>query len=868
MMMKRAFDVIVAVLGVLASWPLWMVAAILIKLDSRGPIIFRQTRIGRGLRPFSILKFRTMVDDAESRGGLITLGNDARITRIGRLLRRTKMDELPQLLNILKGDMSIVGPRPEVPRYVELFRVDFGEILRIRPGLTDLASLKYIDEATLLQQADRPEHDYRNKILPEKLRLAKLYVRHASLMLDIAIMAQSFLHILRIPLVVFELPGLSSSGSHGAWSCGTWIRSCVVQWRRPLIVALDIGLIILANYLAFWLRFDGAIPAEEVRRFLATLPWLVVIRAAAFVAFRLNEGLWRYVSIWDLRNILIGVATSTMAFYFLVRWGMAMTEYPQSIFVIDSVLLVGFIAGVRLPRRLLREQVLYRNKNKVLIIGAGDSGERIVREMRTRASYRYQPIGFVDDEASLLNQRIHGIKVLGTLKDIPKIIAEYRPEEVVVAMPDAEPSLLRRIISELESCKVSIKTLPGVKDFVAGKSVLSQIRSVSLNDLLARAPIRLCTDALHDMVSGKCVLLTGAGGSIGSELARQICALRPETLVLYERHENSLYTISKQLEDSGCASSIRPVIGDVTDARRLSEVMEQTRPHIVFHAAAHKHVPLVEMNPAEAIKNNCMGTRLACEAADRFGVERFVLISTDKAVNPSSVMGATKRVAELIVQEFARRSTTRFLTVRFGNVLGSSGSVLLRFQEQIQNGGPVTVTHPAVKRYFMLIPEAVHLVLQAASLGEQGVIYVLDMGEQIKVLDLARNLVRLSGFVPGEEIPISFVGLRPGEKLEEELLGEGETEEPAEIEKVFRIRPAPSVDLVHFTERLTALETSALLCLSSRALDLLHELVPTFRPVEAQDDLPLLAADNLLNGQVLSAQPTRRGDAPAVTLHP
>ena len=836
-MMKRICDVIVAVIGLLLSWPLWLVVGALIKLDSRGPILFRQIRVGRVFRPFSIYKFRTMVLDAVTRGGPITIGQDARVTRVGRMLRRTKLDEIPQLLNILRGDMSVVGPRPEVPLYVELFRADFSEILRVRPGLTDLASLKYIDEATILQRAEQPEFEYRNTILPEKIRLAKLYVRRASALLDLAIIAQTCLRLIGVSLVVCELPELQPSQERVSSSYGKWVQTRILEWRRPLIVMLDIGLIILASYLAFWLRFDGSIPTVEQERFLETMPWLVAIRLVAFVAFRLNEGLWRYVSIWDVQNILSGVVTSTMAFYCVIRWGLTMPEYPRSILIIDSILLIGFVTGVRLPSRLLRERMIYRQNRKVLIVGAGDSGERIVREMRTRSSYRYQPIGFVDDKESLLNQRIHGVKVLGTLKDISRIVAKYRPEEVVLAMPGANPSLLRQIVAELEPFKVSIKTLPGVKDLSADKSAISQIRSVSLGDLLPRAAIHLETEALQDMVKDKCVLITGAGGSIGSELARQISALRPRALILYERHENSLYTIAKQLDDGGCSSFIHPVMGDVTDVRRLSLVMKQYRPGILFHAAAHKHVPLVELNVAEALKNNCMGTRIASEAAHKYGVERFVLISTDKAVNPSSVMGATKRVAELIVQEIARRSTTRFLTVRFGNVLGSSGSVLLRFQEQIQNGGPVTVTHPAIRRYFMLIPEAVHLVLQAASLGEQGAIYILDMGEQIRVLDLARNLIRLSGFVPGREIPIRFTGLRPGEKLHEDLVGEGEISEPATIDKILRIHASLPLDLENFPEKEMVLEAAAHVDNAIWALERLQEIVPTFRSSKKADSL-------------------------------
>ncbi|GKS58342.1 hypothetical protein YTPLAS18_18690 [Nitrospira sp.] len=842
-MIKRAFDLLAAVVGLFLTWPLWLVLAALIKLDSRGPVFFTQMRVGKNLKPFSLFKFRTMVAGAETSGISITVGADSRITRVGRWLRRTKLDELPQLLNILKGEMSIVGPRPEVPRYVELFRNEFADILVLRPGLTDLASLKYLDEAGILACAEQPEIAYCQQILPEKIGLARLYVRHASVALDLAIIVQTLLKLLGVPFVFCDLAGPSLPAKIRSWSMTGRIKAMILKWRRPLIIMLDIGLIIAANYLAFWLRFDGEIPSDQYALFVEMAPWLVAIRGMAFVAFRLNEGLWRYVSMWDMQNILAGVTTSTVAFYVLVRWGMHLYAYPRSIFVIDTFLLIGFVTGVRLPNRILRDRFVFRSKTKALIVGAGDSGERIAREMRMHPSYRYRPIGFVDDDPALLNQRIHGVKVLGTLPDLQRLVVEHEPHEVILAIPGMPQALLRKIVSELEPFKVTIKILPGLKDVLADHTSLSQIRSVDMSDLLPRAEIRLDANALRNLIQDRRIMITGAGGSIGSELARQTAGLQPEALVLFERHENSLYTIAKQLEDRRLSACVHPVIGDVTDARRLSVILKQYRPHIIFHAAAHKHVPLVEMNITEAIKNNCMGTRLVAEAADRFGVERFVLISTDKAVNPTSVMGASKRVAELIVQDMARHSRTCFLTVRFGNVLGSSGSVLLRFQEQIKDGGPVTVTHPEIRRYFMLIPEAVHLVMQAASLKEQGAIYVLDMGEQIKVLDLARNLIRLSGFLPGREIPIRFVGLRPGEKLHEELVGVGELVERSSIDKILRIRRMGSAGAEEVSAMMMALEAAAYLNNGATGIDRLHDLVPDFHRPDTEEDATTPDAD-------------------------
>lgn len=836
-MIKRTYDLLTATIGLLLTCPLFGLIALAIKLDTRGPVFFKQVRVGKDFRPFLIYKFRTMVADAPSSGGPLTVGHDARITSVGRILRRFKIDELPQLLNIVKGDMSLVGPRPEVPRFVEAFRSEYVEILSARPGLTDLASLKYIDEAAVLARASNPEEEYERTILPEKIRLAKLYLRHASCLLDLAIIVQTLLRIVGLPLVVYEIPELGSSSVGGSSVSGAKVRDFLLRWRRPFIVLLDMGLIILSNFLAFWLRFDGTIPDGEAQLFVELLPWLLAIRGVAFAVFGLNEGLWRYTSIWDLQNIISGVFLSTVAFAGVVYWGMGLASYPRSVLIIDSILLIGFVTGVRLPSRLFRDKLIYRQRKKVLIIGAGDSGERIVREMKTNQSSHYNPIGFIDDQVSLLNKRIHGIKVLGTRRDLATVLQERKPEEIILALPKAKPALLREILSLLGPFKVAIKTLPSFEELLDDRSAVSQMRSVALADLLPRAPVHLQADTVRYMVEGQRILITGAGGSIGSELSRQVAGLAPEALVLYERHENSLYTISKELDDRGWSSCVRPVLGDVTDARRLASTMARFRPTLVFHAAAHKHVPLVELNPAEALKNNCMGTRMAAEMAHRFQVERFVLISTDKAVNPSSVMGATKRVAELIVQNMARQSRTRFITVRFGNVLGSNGSVLLRFQEQIQAGGPVTVTHPEVRRFFMLIPEAVLLVLHAASIGEQGATYVLDMGEQISVLDLARSLIRLSGFVPEKEIPIQFIGLRPGEKLSESLVGDGEIAESSSIDKILRVRPLVSLNLSALSNRVIALEAAAHLDRSTWALDRLRELVPEFHTPELVENV-------------------------------
>ena len=444
-MMKRALDIALAAPGLLVTLPLLAIISVLIKFDSHGPVIFSQVRVGRGLLPFRIYKFRTMVEDTLGRGAPLTVGQDVRVTRVGRILRKFKLDELPQLVNVLVGDMSLVGPRPEVPRYVEPLRSEFSEVLVVRPGLTDLASLKFIDEAAILSCYSCPEEEYRNKVLPEKLRLAKLYVRHMSFRLDLAILVQTLLRIINVSTVVCELPELEATPRPRLVSLWPRLSSLMIKWRRPMILLLDVALIVSANYLAFALRFDGNIPLEEIGRFQQTVLWLVGIRGVAFIVFRLNEGLRRYTSIWDLQNILTGVLTSTIVFYGWVCWAMEINDYPRSVFVIDSILLIGLLAAVRLPARIIREKAIYRKKKKVLVIGAGDSGERVVREMKTHPEFHCQPIGFVDSKASLLNTRIHGVRVLGTLGDLAKLVEEYKPEEVVVAVSDAAPSFLGKL---------------------------------------------------------------------------------------------------------------------------------------------------------------------------------------------------------------------------------------------------------------------------------------------------------------------------------------------------------------------------------------------------------------------------------------
>ena len=586
--------------------------------------------------------------------------------------------------------------------------------------------------------------------------------------------------------------------------------SLLTRARRPATVAVQLLCVAVSYWLAFLLRFDGVLQPAVAEFFWATLPWLVVIRATAFIGFRLNEGLWRYASLYDLRSIVYAVVTSAIGFYLVTVLVFSAPVYPLSVFVIDAVVLILMLSGGRLTRRMISESVHGHSGKRVLIYGAGDAGELIVRDIKNSRQAAYRAVGFVDDDPAKAGHRIHGVPVLGTRDDLAGIVKRYRPHEVLLAIPHAEPVAVRAIVRALEPFKVPIKTVPNLRDLIDGKVELSQVRNLSVDDLLTRAPVGLARDPLKHLIGGRRVMVTGAGGSIGSELCRQIARLKPAALVMLERYENSLHAVRLELEDARLQFGLYPVIADVTDGERLDEVMAEHHPEIVFHAAAHKHVPLMEENPCEAIKNNVRGTRVLAKAAEAHGVDRFILISTDKAVNPTSVMGASKRLAELIVQHHARSSSTSFSIVRFGNVLGSNGSVVPRFLDQIKKGGPVTITHPEMRRFFMLIPEAVQLVLHAAAQAEGGATYVLEMGEQVKLVDMARHLIRLSGFLPDEEIAIEFVGLRPGEKLFEELVCRDEESGPSAIEKVLRVtsRSEPPGDLVSAIAQIEAHATS------------------------------------------------------------
>ena len=610
----------------------------------------------------------------------------------------------------------------------------------------------------------------------------------------------------------------------------------VLNFRRPISILVHAGLVVLANVAAFWLRFDGEVPAAYAAIAWELLPWLLVVRLLLFIPFRLFEGLWKYTSLWDLRNIVLAVTASTAAFFpiAVALTTTASVRYPRSIYFVDALLLIVLMTAIRLTRRVYREVFRPPGGRRVLIYGAGDAGELIVRDMRQNTNLLAIPIGFVDDDPSKIGQRIHGVPVLGGRAHLPQIMEAHTPDELLLAIPGASRETIRAIVRSLEPYQIRITTLPRLHDLIDARVEMGQIRQLKVEDLLARDPVGLDYAPVLQFLEGKRILVTGAGGSIGSELCRQIAAANPASLMLLDRYENSLFQINHELARTFPHLKLHPLMADITDVERIDQLFDALRPHVVFHAAAHKHVPLMEDNPCEAVKNNIRGTRILAEASQRCGVECFVLISTDKAVKPTSVMGATKRVAELVVDSKRASTGTRFATVRFGNVLASNGSVVPTFLAQIAKGGPVTVTHPEMKRFFMLIPEAVQLVLHAAALGDHAPLYVLDMGEQLKVVDLARDLIRLSGLVPDKDIEVRFTGMRPGEKLSEELVGEGELTEPSTSGKILCVRtPAPSRHQ-GFTESLARLEALSANGRSDEVVQELRILLADYSPARVE----------------------------------
>jgi FlaA1/EpsC-like NDP-sugar epimerase len=559
--------------------------------------------------------------------------------------------------------------------------------------------------------------------------------------------------------------------------------------RAALAFIHDLIAVVVAWCAAFWLRFNFDMPAPYETGMLRTLLWVAPLQLVLFGQFGLYRGMWRYVGVHDLKRIVFAVGLGAIVL------GLILVDQanlvPRSVLVLDPILLVLLMGGGRFAYRAWKEHSLYSpfvgQGEPVLVLGAGDAAVGLVKDLER--SKRWQVVGLLDDDPKKHGRMLYGAKVVGGLGDVAHWAKELEVGQVIIAMPSVSHTVRKSVVEKCTEAGLKVMTVPALDDLVSGRVTVSQLRNIEVEDLLGRDPVVLDDAGLHSLLTGKVVMVTGAGGSIGSELCRQIARFKPGLLVLFELSEFALYRIEQEFS----GQPVICVIGDVKDRTRLDKVLERYRPAVIFHAAAYKHVPLMERENAwEAVKNNVLGTHTLAQAAISHGVEKLVLISTDKAVNPANVMGATKRLAEMVCQGLQGNASTRFVMVRFGNVLASAGSVIPKFQEQIAKGGPVTVTHPEIVRYFMSIPEAAQLVLQAGLMGKGGEIFVMDMGEPVKIVDLARDMIRLSGF-SDDEIRIVYTGLRPGEKLFEELLADDEHTLPTPHSKL-RIARARTVD--------------------------------------------------------------------------
>ncbi|HBC95433.1 MAG TPA: nucleoside-diphosphate sugar epimerase [Clostridium sp.] len=610
------------------------------------------------------------------------------------------------------------------------------------------------------------------------------------------------------------------------------------------LVIYDVLFLIASLYFALLLRFDFNIPPEYMIFLKLSIIPVVIITLIMNKIFNLYDRIWKYASVEELFSIVYSVSLANLIFIiysYLINYKFLENRFyrfPYTVHIIFWILSVLALGGIRFVYRVSedRNKGEYKNRRekRLLIVGAGDASAMLIREIKKHKNFNYDIIGLIDDDRAKKKKLINGIKVLGGRDEIQRICKDKSIEEIIIAMPSADIKTKRKIINICKTTKCKLKTLPGIYEMIDGNVNMSKIRDVNIEDLLGREEVKLNNENINKYIKGKVILVTGGGGSIGSELCRQIARFGPGMLLIFDIYENNVYDVEMELNYKYPKLNKKIIIGSIRDVNRLEDIFQKYRPQVVFHAAAHKHVPLMENNPAEAVKNNIIGTYNVLKCCDKFKVGRFVQISTDKAVNPTSVMGATKRFCEIMVQAFDEDSETEYVAVRFGNVLGSNGSVIPLFKKQIAHGGPVTVTHPEINRFFMTIPEAAQLVIQAGAIARGGEIFVLDMGKPVKIVDLAKDLITLSGYEPGVDIKIKYTGLRPGEKLYEEPLMNEVALTSTEHDKIFVEKPN-RIDM-NFVEK--SIEDFGKVVNGDReqVIKLIEEKVPTYKRKKYQKD--------------------------------
>ena len=874
----HVIEALFALVGLIALSPLLGFGALMVALSSPGPILFRQERIGLHGRKFVLYKFRTMkVTDSSLQ---ITAKDDERITQLGRFLRRAKIDELPGLWNIIKGDMSMVGPRPEVEKYVDINDQIWKQVLAVRPGITFPATLFLRDEEELLTEVKGDREDfYLKTLLPLKLQCYVQYLKNRNAWTDIKVILETMFAVI-LPRRSFDSLQHIKLEEHGVLfrkdKGGGTILSIPSVIKRPnfwIMIGGDALLCIVAYYSSYLIRFEGAPPAVDFKVFVLTVVWIVLIKLILLFFFRLYRGMWSYTGIHDLFNLLRALSAASGVFLITTFLFSRNLPFSRAVFVIDFLLSIIFLGGYRLGIRLIASHLTGKEldsesdirlpalSKKIVIIGAGRTGEKLLREIKENQRLNYEVVGFVDDNVSKLRLTIHGVPVLGSLKNLTTIVWDFGINEIIIAAPSASAREMRRMISFCKLTNVPFKTVPGIGELIDGTVRTNAIRDVRYEDLLGRKQVKIDLDEIGQYLTGKRVMVTGAAGSLGSELCRQIVLFKPALLLLVDRSESALYELEMEFKVNFPQLKVVVALTAIQNKPFMKNMFELHRVQVVFHAAAYKHVPMMELHPWEAIFNNVLGTQILLDLCADNNVEKCVLVSTDKAVKPSNVMGATKRLTELLAQAYAKESQCKFMAVRLGNVIGSAASVVPLFTKQIAHGGPVTVTHKDMTRYFMTIPEACRLILQAGAIGRGGEIFVLKMGSPVRIDNLARDMITLSGFKPDEDIQIEYIGPRPGEKLHEELMTDGDDVLPTRHEKIMLLSSTKDVDFQKLAKGISDLAQLAANRSVAGIKDVLSRMIEDYTPfvekVSKVDYIPALTDGERIipnNGRVNSGK--------------
>jgi len=798
--MKRLFDFTIALVGLVLLLPILLLAAAAIKWNSRGAVFYRGERLGKDAKPFRIFKFRTMVADAAQRGGGLTHRADPRVTRVGKFLRRTKIDELPQLINVLRGEMSLVGPRPEDPRYLQYYSARQRKVFAAQPGITSVASIRYRREEELLEAQDW-ERVYVEKVLPAKLELELNYLAARSWWKDALILGATPFSLL-----------------FGGGKASAWLRPLrlLYAWFEKHVtwVVIDILLILAAYVLAIAVRaITTGLDYPEIFFYAGGG---VAVYIGANYLFGIYQRFWRYASGQEAVVLFSAVGSATLLLTALDLY-LQQRTLPLGVIWLGGFFAFSFLGAARYRHRLNRgARQMFANffgsiagGGRVLIVGAGEEGQLAAWQIQNQMSGNtYRVVGFVDANPQKHGMRIHGVKVYGDRKLIPELSSQLRVDLILIAIRWEQVDAPRELLDLCRQTLARVQLLPGISDWLRTNGHTPDWIDLTDEELLQRT-IRETDRAIgKKLLEGRVVLVTGAAGSIGSELCRQIVSYAPRCLQMVDVNESGLHDLQVELRAQFNDAITQLVLCDITDPVRLEAVFAESRPHIVFHAAAYKHVPILEAHPEQAVLVNVLGTQLVHTLAQKFSVERFILISSDKAVNPANVLGMSKLLGEFMVaQDGGNTDHARTLSaaVRFGNVLGSRGSVLTTFEKQIAIGGPVTITDSEMTRYFMSIDEAVNLVIQAAAMTRGNEVFLLDMGEPISIRDLAHRVIRARGLRPEIDIPIQIIGTRPGEKLSEELVAKGEEKIETAHSSIFRIQRDGEIDPVRLREQIARL---------------------------------------------------------------